>query len=513
MDEIEGDSFRISILPVNSAQFNEFKIQGTLDIRKVSADVEYGLIVGRSINPTIENGQKYILGTASSSVDFIRELKGLDTGSVYYVRAYGKGKFKSEYSANQIIGKVSPQILNADLTLNYGRDFAFTTNIAALNPKSSVKIFLNQTQVPVKSISGSNMGKAFITSFTNQLTPGEYTLSVIIDDLKLTYPKKLRLFEGTWQQVENMPLENGDNLRAADYFVGGDWIYTYGTGQGGFATSAVFTKYNYKTSEKVTLTPFDPTFRIDKAAILQAGTNIHFITGERTSPFQNASITKGHCVYQTTTDSWTNEAEFPGAERKNAVSVMANNKLYVGMGYKPMVINISAEIGYTDMYAYDLQSKLWKKVSDFPKREGRIFSGTFVIGDKLYITGGAVLPATLNGNTVGTKETWCYDTSTDQWSRKADYPGKGVISFNSFSIGAFGYVGMGESLSYDSYLGRNVDNHFFRYDPASNAWTEVSAPVQLISNPLSGSNGSAGLFGAGRTPESGSNTSLHIFTP
>lgn len=512
-EKIEGDSFRISILPVNSTSFNQFKIMGTLDIRKVSGDLEYGLVVSKSINPTLESGQKYVLGKSKSSVDFTRELTGLDTGSVYFVRAYGIGNNKPEYSANQIIGKMSPQITWVDNILNYGRTFSIFTNISSLSPNVSVKIFLNTTEIAFKSISPTNVGIGLTASLTNKLAPGEYTLSMLIDNLKIVYPKKLTLFEGTWQQLDDLPIDNGGVLPSADYFVNGDWIYTYGTGQGGITTRTLFNKYNYKTKERITLTPFDDIFRLDKAAVMQEGDNIHFITGEKTASFQNSTVTKGHYVYHTVTDSWTTEADFPGEARKNAISIVANNKLYVGMGYDPGIISVRGNIDYADMYSYDLTTKLWKKVADFPQSTGRLFNASFAIGSKLYITAGAIESGGLFGSSIATKETWCYDTTIDQWSRKADYPGKGEIMFNNFSIGSYGYVGMGQSITYSSYYGKNFDLHFFKYDPAANRWNEVSSTNQGISKPMSGSNNTQGFYGAGGDANGASNKTFYIFTP
>src|SRR5687768_9813140 len=98
IEHIEGDSFRISILPTKTEGFDNFKITGTLDVRNAANDVEYGLLVAKTINPTPENAIKYKIGSSRNSIDFIYQLSGLDTGAVYYVRAYGISNNKTEYS-------------------------------------------------------------------------------------------------------------------------------------------------------------------------------------------------------------------------------------------------------------------------------------------------------------------------------------------------------------------------------------------------------------------------------
>uniref|UniRef100_A0AC34F6E3 Uncharacterized protein n=1 Tax=Panagrolaimus sp. ES5 TaxID=591445 RepID=A0AC34F6E3_9BILA len=449
-----------------------------------------------------------------NSVDFTKQLTDLDTGSVYYVRAYGKGNAVTEYSANQLIGKVSPQILSTDNDINYGRPLLIFTNINTLTAASPVKVFLNTTELVVTSIGNSNVGNTITAQLSGQLTPGVYTLKVSVNNLNLVYQKKLTLLEGTWQQLENLPSDNGGMIGTADYFVSGDWIYTYRVASQHITTIADLHKYNYKTRQKVLLTPYDPIYRLEKPAILQEGSNVHLIGGDRISGYQNAITTKSHYVYSMTADSWTKEADFPGGERRNPVAIVANHKLYVGMGYKAGSFGSSSgSTYYTDFWSYDLTTKVWKKVSDFPQSKGRLLSGSFSIGSKLYITGGAAAETGSSSSSTASKETWCYDTVTDQWSKKADYPGKGEIAFTNFSIGNFGYVGLGESLTYHSHLGKNLDRQFFKYDPANDKWTEVSKLNQGISQGMSGTNGIQGFAGGGSDSYGAPDKTLYVFSP
>jgi N-acetylneuraminic acid mutarotase len=515
IDEIEEDSFRISILPIQTSGFNQHIISGTLEVRKTDSDIEYGLVISKALNPTVENSKKYKIGGSMNSIDFTQQLTDLDTGSVYYVRAYGKVNAVIEYSANQMIGKVSPQILSVDNNLNYGRPLLILTNINTLTAQSPVKVFLNATELAVTSVSASNVGSAITAQISSQLTPGEYTLTVTINSLSLVYQKKLTLLEGNWQQLENLPSDNGGMVGTADYFISGDWIYTYRVASQHISTIAEFNKYNYKTRQQVFLTPYDPIYRLEKSAILQEGSNVHLIGGDRIGGYQNAITTKSHYVYDMTTDSWIKEADFPGGERRNPVAFVTNNKLFIGMGYKSGSFSAipSPTTYYTDFWSYELTTKVWKKLSDFPQSKGRLLSGSFAIGSKLYITGGGAGQTGDNASAVVSKETWCYDTSTDQWTRKADYPGKGEMAFTNFSIGNFGYVGLGESLSYDSYYGKKLDTQFFKYDPASDKWTEVSNPNQRISLGMSGTNGIQGFAGGGNDASGAPNKTLYVFTP
>src|SRR6185503_14190540 len=75
---------------------------------------------------------------------------------------------------------------------------------------------------------------------------------------------------------------------------------------------------------------------------------------------------------------------------------------------------------------------------------------------KLYIVGGY--------DFTYEQDTWEYDTLTNAWTQKANFPG-GPTSAVAFSINGKGYTGTGVNGGYVWY------NSFYEYDPASNVWT------------------------------------------
>lgn len=506
IEKIDADSFRISILPVKTERFNTFKITGTLDIRKASGEVEYGLLVGKTINPIFENAVKYSINKSNTSVDFNYEVAGLDTGAAYYARAYAIRDNLIEYSANQLIGKISPRITISETAFNYGKPFLLNINLGKLNP-ADVKVFLNETEIEVSTFTTSADASTILVKVGKQIIPGPYTLRVAIGKLNISYHKQLTLFEGTWEQLDNLPADNGGRIGYNDYFMNGNWIYVYRLTAFSVFDEAQFYKYNFQTKEKVILKPYESTLRYQQPAILQQGSLIHFITGSRIG----LEATKNHYIYNLNTDSWTREADFPGEARKEAISIISGNKLFIGLGRSPFFQNTMSDHYNRDMWSYDLTTKIWKKMSDFPLAEGRLLSGTFSIGTKLYVVAGGAFNLNSGTGAVPTKQTWCYDTVTDQWTKKSDYPGKGEISFVNFSIGNFGYVGFGESLIYSSM--RIIDNHFYRYDPAADRWMEVSGIENGITKSMIGSNGTNGFAGGGISMLNSDNRSLYRFTP
>ncbi|MEM9830589.1 MAG: kelch repeat-containing protein [Bacteroidota bacterium] len=60
-----------------------------------------------------------------------------------------------------------------------------------------------------------------------------------------------------------------------------------------------------------------------------------------------------------------------------------------------------------------------------------------------------------------------YESSTDQWSEIAVFPGNARSGATGFSVGGFGYVGLGKSSSFH--------NDFWKYDPATDSWTQITS--------------------------------------
>lgn len=86
-----------------------------------------------------------------------------------------------------------------------------------------------------------------------------------------------------------------------------------------------------------------------------------------------------------------------------------------------------------------------------------------VIGDKAYLGLGSNI-----GSPV-LKDFWEYDTSLDQWTRLADYPGNDGVEPAGFAVNNIAYIGK----TCDQYYS-NGPNDFWQYEPSSNAWTRIA---------------------------------------
>ena len=108
----------------------------------------------------------------------------------------------------------------------------------------------------------------------------------------------------------------------------------------------------------------------------------------------------------------------------------------------------------------------WVKKADFGglKRERAV---AFTIGNHAYV-----------GTGIDTSETilndfWKYDQTTDSWSQVANLAGSPRRNAVAFSIQGYGYVGTGVDNAVAT-MGTKL-NDFWRYDPTSNSWTQVSS--------------------------------------
>lgn len=160
--------------------------------------------------------------------------------------------------------------------------------------------------------------------------------------------------------------------------------------------------------------------------------------------------------YDPVADKWTKKADYPG-KGKNCYGTSANGKGYIAPGIS---FNGSGSIQHKDFWEYTPATDQWNKKADFPGLgDERLIC--FSIGGKVYVGGGS-------NHTTGTliKDFWEYNPQTNQWKAIAPIPeGRGAAM--TFVIGNLAYVGAGE--------GNNGPlNTFYRYSPQNNTWTQIA---------------------------------------
>lgn len=105
----------------------------------------------------------------------------------------------------------------------------------------------------------------------------------------------------------------------------------------------------------------------------------------------------------------------------------------------------------------------WYQKADFPG-DARHRSTAFSIGNWGYIGLGHINSAVDEEY----EDFWRYDPSSNSWSQIANYPEGKCYHAASFVVGTKAYVGTGR-LTNGSY-----SNHFYEYNPQTNSWTSIA---------------------------------------
>ncbi|CAN5681288.1 hypothetical protein BH11BAC3_BH11BAC3_34750 [soil metagenome] len=163
-------------------------------------------------------------------------------------------------------------------------------------------------------------------------------------------------------------------------------------------------------------------------------------------------------AYDPATDSWTQQADFPGGDRVNPIGFSVGGKGYIGTGRI-----YSTNTYLKDFWEFDPTTNTWMQKGDFGGGN-RYASAAFSVGNRGYICGGVDLAY------VFFNDLWEYDPQTDQWTQKASVGTTGRASSVAFNIADKGYVGMGSVVN-----GGNTSTalkDFWEYTPATDSWTQ-----------------------------------------
>ena len=174
--------------------------------------------------------------------------------------------------------------------------------------------------------------------------------------------------------------------------------------------------------------------------------------------------------YDPAADRWTRKWDFPGGLRYAAnVSFTIANKGYIGTGMD------SSKIKSNEFWEYDPYSPIngkdgngnpmgaWTRKADFGAHARNLACG-FSIDNKGYI--GTGYDDDASGGMA--RDFWEYDPSTDKWTKKANVPGLARAEAASFSMGGYGYIGIGTSI-----IGTGSMKDFWKYDPVLDSWSAI----------------------------------------
>lgn len=147
-------------------------------------------------------------------------------------------------------------------------------------------------------------------------------------------------------------------------------------------------------------------------------------------------------TYNPATETWKKLKDYPGPKRNGAVMNYVNGKVYITGGTNNYQ-NIYTEPDNT-LYSYNIVTNQWEKLSDYPfnntpEYDNRKNGTALSLNNHFIVVGGA--------GTTGNVEVMAYNTNTNQWVQKADYPA--LMWQTSFEHAGLGFVLKDDIHRYD----------------------------------------------------------------
>lgn len=153
---------------------------------------------------------------------------------------------------------------------------------------------------------------------------------------------------------------------------------------------------------------------------------------------------------------WNQKATFGGTARHRASAFAIGDKGYVGMGH----YNTGEHVIFKDLWEYDPSTDSWTQKADFGGTL-RYQCAAFSIGDYGYLGLGR------NAQDNYEQDFWKYDPAANMWYPIADYPGVARRGAAAFVIDKIAYVGLGQTEG-------GYANDFYKYDPNTNSWQQIA---------------------------------------
>jgi N-acetylneuraminic acid mutarotase len=157
-------------------------------------------------------------------------------------------------------------------------------------------------------------------------------------------------------------------------------------------------------------------------------------------------------AFSQTEDTWASKATVPDYPGRSwAAGFSINGFGYVGLG--------TGQPNVKDLWQYNPASNQWTKKANFPGT-AQAAVAVFVIGDVAYFGQGYTPEAYTN-------ELWAYNSVTNTWTKKKSFPGE-MTNVMAFAINGRGYYVCGSG----PVVGP-VYNYFWEYDPNTDNWTKM----------------------------------------
>lgn len=154
--------------------------------------------------------------------------------------------------------------------------------------------------------------------------------------------------------------------------------------------------------------------------------------------------------------AWVQKAPFGGTAKHRCTAFSINNKGYIGGGHT----NSGSLATFKDYWEYDPGTNCWTQIADFGGGY-RYHATAFTIGNFGYVGLGE------DDNNAYQNDFWKYIPLINTWVQIAAYPGDPRRGAASFVIDNLGYVGTGQTE--EGYA-----SDFYSYNPTTNSWLAIA---------------------------------------
>ena len=211
--------------------------------------------------------------------------------------------------------------------------------------------------------------------------------------------------------------------------------------------------------------------------------------------FQNSEVgeninLKDLWRYDTDSESWSlvNSVADDFEERSNAVAVTIGNSVYLGLGIQTLGTTTSPPSynPLNDFWKFTPEGNQWEELAPYL---GEASGGQIAValGDRAYVGMGTVVSN--EGSFSLSSELYEYNSSTDEWTKKADFPFNLRSGAIAFGIDTKIYYGLGSRRIDGPSVGDgfNYLNDFYEYDTETDSWRQLNdLPIQFRRSQASG---------------------------
>ncbi len=352
------------------------------------------------------------------------------------------------------------------LKANPGYEFIVTVQFTTNFKPTSIKVMLNNGVALEHTITFSNIsqGSEYYSTEGNvkipeNLAPGLYELSLVVDGISFKCSKKLQVLKGRWSLFDKTYA--GEKRGDYAWFVLDDKLYLVG---GEFYVTMV---------QRAPVQVFDLKNKIwscenDVPIYFPVDGNLGYV---RILPFQLQYGGDGYILvrnYQKIdlwrfggiSKRWEKISEYPGVGDYYMTCFIAGDKLLLGGGVDYAEFPVHDMVCVQDFWSYSFTTQKWERKSNMPFKPAPYLQTACGVKNKGYVL-------------EISREFWEYDSLSDRWSGKCKFPGMWRYAGNIVSDGMNLYL-IGGNYDDFSVMGNITPplRDCWKFGPEENLWEQ-----------------------------------------